>query len=888
MNAMKTQDAGLDELRKQLKALSNRYAVDILRVLNPATGEMIEGMSWDYIFDGILELSGVQKPKSVKTGEKTSSQAEYQKKRTSLVSGGTIYETMNKLIRANYVTASGSRGKKNREFMITQQGRQALAAIGGMLGPTSADTDVQKAAKILLKYKNYISLMPAQEKFVREISSVDGNLIIQMPPGSGKTFLAMIIILLKLQEGGRCLYLTPYTSLNRQIIDDYKELLSELSFSVIRHDGQHRAAIEELEEANMVVSVFESFLSAHIRGRKWAANFDLIIIDELTALESTGQIRQARNLGTDRSTKLDCAIAMIKDKSQIVTLSSRFGDTEIVANWLDATVFRPSFRLRPDEYIVKMDNGVVDIFSSDGTQNTSRNAETTTDAILEHIGDETKSILFVVGSRFEAEMLAKRIGEEYPVHMSEEVVTNIIGHEEHLPATKRLKELLPNGTAFHHSGLSQKVRERLENSIRQGLVRRVVSTTGITAGMSFPFDCVVIYFDYTLYYVAARARYLQIAGRIGEYHLSRYGGSVYLVYLEARQFRNVEDMEDILLHKPLEPLYPGVFYPILVANLIASIASGKTSVTKQQLQTEFNKLVQGTLRHEMDNEFEKMNNSMFKILFDWAVKNNVLVKKDTKYALSKEGKAAVKSGINIIDYVNVKNTLDSLGHNASDEELIDLVMNFEVPQSVRPRSSMPTAIEIKASELEPPDDWYKELATQRREVKKQVLASWINEQEMTMVLDDAQKLAESIQVGGKPMGGVDLDEGDLQYFIEICVNLALDLSLLYESVRKKSLAKRLYQFSRQVQFGVQADLADSDLLDLEVVVDKELPPKKLSRKEVRILYDNGYRTANDVVRKEIDPDKEGLARDRFADKSGLDVKHAKAIYRASLQFLHDQ
>ncbi len=887
MSSIRREDLGLAELRKQLKALSNRYAVDILRVLNPGTGEVIPSLSWDHLFDGILELDGTSRPESTRSGEKTSALAQYQKKRKALVSGGTIYETMNKLIRAEFVIASGSRGKKNREFMITQQGRQALAAVGGMLGPNSADTDVQKAAKILLKHKNFVSLLPAQEKFVREIESVSGNLIIQMPPGSGKTFLAMIIILLKLKEGSRCLYLTPYTSLSRQIIDEYSDLFAELGYSIVRHDGQHRASIEDLESANMVVSVFENYLSAQMRGRQWTKDFGLVVVDELTTLESTGPIRQARNLGTDRSTKLDCVIAMIKDEVQIVTLSSRFGDTELVADWLNASVFKPSFRLTPDEFIVKMNDEFVDIYSSDGTQNSRLQADSATDAVLQHIADEKKSILFVVGSRFEAEMLANRIGRDYPQKIADDVVTSIVGHEESLPVTQQLKTTLMNGIAFHHSGIAPPVRERLERSIRQGIVRKVVSTTGITAGMSFPFDCVVIYFDYTLYYVSARSRYLQIAGRIGEYHLSKYGGSVYLIFLEPRQFQNADAMEEILLHKPLEPLYPGEFYPALIANLIMTIAASKKPMNRNQLKKAVLDIVEKSLRNHMDEHYEEKMESMFKPIFEWVVKTGILVKKDEKYTLERRAKAATESGISIIDYVEVRELLDNVQPDSSDEELVDLILNFEIPQSIRPRSTIPTDIEIKSSGLEPPDDWYKELAHQRSAVKKQVLMNWIDEIGIKWVLEEAQKLSESIQVGGKPMGGVDLGEGDLQYFVEVVSNLSSDLSMFVSSINKKAVAKRLLQFSRQIKYGVKSDLAESDLLDLQVIVNRDLPPKNLLREEARTLFDNGYRNVNEVVRKEIDSTKEGLARDRFAEKSGLDIQFAKAIYRASLQHLHD-
>ncbi len=888
MNSQGKEDTSLTELRQQLKALSNRYAVDILRVLNPGPGEMIPNLSWDNIFDGILKLDRIKKPKIGRPGEKTPAQIKYEQKRKSLVSGGTIYETMNKLIRAGFVSAAGSKGKKNREFRITQQGRQALTSIGGMLGPTSVDTDVQKAAKILLKHKNFVSLLPAQEKFVREIGSVDGNLIIQMPPGSGKTFLAMIIILLKLQNKTRCLYITPYTSLNRQIIDEYGSLFRELGYSVVRNDGQHRASVENLETADLVVSVFESYMSAQIRRRKWTKEIGLVVVDELTELESSGPIRQARNIGTDRSTKLDCVISLLKDKVQMVTLSSRFGDTELVADWLNASVFRPSFRLTPEEFIVRLREDAVDIYSSDGTQNTVIKAENATEAILKHIDDTTKSILFVMGSRFEAEALANRLAEEYPRPIQEEVVSSIVGHEASLPVTQLLEKTLRSGVAFHHSGLAPSVRERLERRIRQGIVRMVASTTGITAGMSFPFDSVVIYFDYTLYYIAARARYLQIAGRIGEYHLSKYGGSVYLVFIAPRQFQDAETMEEVLLHQPLEPLYPGEFYPSLVANLIMTNAVTKRTIDRQELKTAFMDIIRKSLRNYMDDEYEKRMASMFKVIFDWVVKEKILVKKDEKYALNMEVNAALGSGISIIDYSKVKDALSAAKEDSSDEELVELLMQFELPQSIRPRSVMPAKIEVKASNLESPDEWYIELSKQRTNVKKQVLLDWIGENGVRQVLENAEKLSESIQVGGRPMGGVDLGEGDLEYFVEVCSNLATDLSAYYNGIKKKGIAKRFNQLSRQIRFGVKRDLAESDLLDLEVVIDKDLPPKLLSREEIRILFENGYLDVNLVVRKEIDPNKEGLARDRFAQKSGLDGGYAKSIYRAALQHLHEK
>ncbi|MFW9964380.1 MAG: hypothetical protein ACFFCX_12490, partial [Candidatus Sifarchaeia archaeon] len=192
MPARRKEDKDLYDLREQLKALSNRHAIEILQVLSPMTGEIVPTLGWDNIVDGILALDGIQKQSSKSKGERTQTQVEYESLRQSLMSGGTIYETMNKLIRSGFVISTGDRGRKQRGFMITHQGRLALASIGRLSGPVGTGTDVQRAAKILLKHKNFVSLLPSQEKFVQEIGDVKRNLVIQMPPGSGKTFLAMI------------------------------------------------------------------------------------------------------------------------------------------------------------------------------------------------------------------------------------------------------------------------------------------------------------------------------------------------------------------------------------------------------------------------------------------------------------------------------------------------------------------------------------------------------------------------------------------------------------------------------------------------------------------------------------------------------------------------
>ncbi|MFW9807498.1 MAG: DEAD/DEAH box helicase, partial [Candidatus Thorarchaeota archaeon] len=785
---------------------------------------------------------------------------------------GTIYETMNKLIRAGFVISTGDRGRKQRGFMITHEGRLALAAIGKLSGPIGTGTDVQRAAKVLLKHKNFVSLLPAQEKFVREIGDVEGNLLIQMPPGSGKTFLAMIVVLLRLQKGIRCLYLSPYTSLSRQIVEEYGTLLQELGYSVVRHDGLSMATDHDLDNGNLVIAMYESFTSAILEKKKWAKNIGLVIVDELTELDSSTAL-EAYTMGTDRSTKLDTIITLLKERTQIVTLSSRFGETEEVSAWLDATIFRPSVRLVPDEFIVNQVNNQFNIVSSDRTQRCISKQEDVIDVIMDHLGNyQDKSILFVVGSRFRAQGLARRLANSHPRAVEAHVVDRVIGLGENLPLSNRLVKTLTAGTAFHHSGMDAGVRERLEREIRNRTIRTVVSTTGITSGISFPFDCVVILLNQNLYYLETRARYLQVAGRIGENHLAQYGGRVYLVFEGPnRNMPNSKAMEDKLLHQPLSPLRSGVLYPSLAISILTRFAVDGKKLTENQLRTMFLEFVNNTFRGTMDLDYSTRMKKFFRTLFKWLVRQGIFEEIGSSFRLSKDAQSAIQAGLDISDFLRIKTILSKIEDDADETTLLELLLQTQLPQSIRPRTSMPSKMELKLMGLEPVEEWYINRIPERNGVKMSVLESWVDEQDVSTIVRNAAEMAR----------GISLDEGDLNSLLGICSRVAENIGKYLKVMKRTALAKRMEVLSRQIQYGVGKDLAASDLLELRLLPGDDSPSGRLSRSTARGLYEKGYTSISDIVKRDLGASKEGYARDRFAKNCGLELDLAKEVYKAA-------
>ncbi|MHA1481516.1 MAG: hypothetical protein ACTSQZ_08850 [Candidatus Thorarchaeota archaeon] len=98
MDDLKSKSDELGALRGQLKALANRYSIEILQVLSPKTGDIIPNLGWEDIVSRILMLMGYPVPKEVRAEGRTKYQVEYEEVRKRFASGGTLYESMNKIV----------------------------------------------------------------------------------------------------------------------------------------------------------------------------------------------------------------------------------------------------------------------------------------------------------------------------------------------------------------------------------------------------------------------------------------------------------------------------------------------------------------------------------------------------------------------------------------------------------------------------------------------------------------------------------------------------------------------------------------------------------------------------------------------------------------------
>ncbi|MFW9931979.1 MAG: hypothetical protein ACFFDR_04915, partial [Candidatus Thorarchaeota archaeon] len=182
---------------------------------------------------------------------------------------------------------------------------------------------------------------------------------------------------------------------------------------------------------------------------------------------------------------------------------------------------------------------------------------------------------------------------------------------------------------------------------------------------------------------------------------------------------------------------------------------------------------------------------------------------------------------------------------------------------------------------EVPDSWYDALTLGRMRVKGTALEIWISEMQMPEVLSIANEEGRDMVINNENIGTVEIEEGDLDSLISICGEVAMKLSTYFGLLNKRRISSRMEIFSAQLKYGVKADLGASDILEL--AIENELGyPEPISKDDARKLFTTGYKSISDILRKDIDPEKKSLARDRFAKNSGLGITHAKEIYKAAL------
>ncbi|MFX1482018.1 MAG: DEAD/DEAH box helicase [Promethearchaeota archaeon] len=431
---------------------------------------------------------------------------------------------------------------------------------------------------------------PQEEAFKTGV--LDGkNLVLAIPTSSGKTLVAEICMLKAILDGrGKALYLVPLKSLAREKYLDFKKY-EELGIITAMSVGDYDSPGRSLSDADIVVVTTERADSLVRNRTEWINDVGIVIADEVHLINDMKR-------GPTLEMVLAKLVQIIED-IQIIALSATISNADQIADWLNAELVKSNWRPVPLSEGVYLDGSIS--FLKGGLIKPRiikrERKDEVADIICDTLNDKGQVLVFV-SSRRSTIAVAKKIAPSLRRYITQDEVLLLskgakkIASSPSAPeASKTLARLITNGVAFHHAGLDNKERGLVEDYFKDNLLKVIVATPTLAAGVNLPARRVLIR-DYRRFdqnqgsYAIPVLEYKQMAGRAGRPKYDDYG--------EAILFARTEPEHDFLidnytLSEP-EEITSKLASPRAVrAHLLASIAAEMTQ-TREEVDT----LISGT------------------------------------------------------------------------------------------------------------------------------------------------------------------------------------------------------------------------------------------------------------------------------------------------------
>ncbi|MDE0266199.1 MAG: DEAD/DEAH box helicase [Thaumarchaeota archaeon] len=450
----------------------------------------------------------------------------------------------------------------------------------------------------------------------------------------------------------------------------------------------------KIDDADIVVATNEAMDAAMRRGREWTQEIGLMIIDEIHLIgdESRGptlemiltqQIQQQEQQQERQRQKRSPSSKGSTDappsppppaKMQIVGLSATVSNDEEIAKWLGCMLVRSTWRPVPlaegvcDEAgSVMMNDGrrfEVGIGTegmparlgihavSEGGQSlvfaaTRASARATAVKASKRIGkllsDDERRALGRISSRIlPARLRADAAGAPKGGRRRDGAATAAAAPTSAASATtpasppteleKDLATLVSTGVAFHHAGLSERLRGIVESEFRRGSIRLLASTPTLAAGVNLPARRVVIasVSRYDARYGYNRPisvlEYKQLCGRAGRPQYDKYGEAV--ISATGPLYELLERYVD---GEP-EPLESGIMAEKAMRTHLLTVAVLNPGIRQDDLQAFFSATLGGLQYPEREVE-DAVGTAV-----EFLLEHGMIVSKGGRYAATSLGR----------------------------------------------------------------------------------------------------------------------------------------------------------------------------------------------------------------------------------------------------------
>jgi helicase len=456
----------------------------------------------------------------------------------------------------------------------------------------------------LWREKESETLLPLQESAVKRNGLFEGgNLLIQAPTSSGKTFIGEMAAIQTALRRKKVIYLVPLKALAEEKYLEFREKYAPYGVQVIISTRDHREFDRRLEDGNfsIAVVVYEKLAQLLVRRPERIEEIALIIADELELLSDPERGGMVEVLLT----------RVLRAKTRLIGLSAVIGDAERLANWMNAKLV--FYERRP----VELRFGVLHegVFRYHTYNERTEGEETLLDVrsespweiLTENVkafAAKGESCLVFVKAKHESRRGAELLSHQISAAPASEAIASLRRME---PTRSRdyLLETLNVGVAFHNADLSPEERRIVERAFRSGEVRIMVSTSTLAVGMNLPAQNVFIASEKWRYddrlgmpwkTPILRAEYENMGGRAGRYGAGHNFGRSILIATTPFDF---ETLWRRYIEGACEPIEPRLAQDALEEHVLRLVAS-RFCRTEQELEN----FLEGTLTAQwVWNEF---------------------------------------------------------------------------------------------------------------------------------------------------------------------------------------------------------------------------------------------------------------------------------------------
>ncbi len=460
-----------------------------------------------------------------------------------------------------------------------------LVPVAPALGGTPVDsTAIDPECRAILSKEGIRSLYPPQAAALGP-ALAGRNLLLACPTASGKSLVAYLALVRAFREGRRGLYMVPLRALAREKAEELRAF-EPLGMRVGISIGDFDLRPDQLDQVDVLVATSEKADALLRRGSPWLDGVGVVIADEVHLLRDP-----------DRGPTLEITLTRLRRSYpalQVVALSATVGNAEEVARWLSAEPIVSDFRPVPLKHGVYHDGRIV--FTDLSTRDVPGPGEAVP-RLVRNVIEEGGQALVFVNTRRASEQAAQGLvptvrsllSPEDRVSARETVETLLSVAEEETEGVRRLSELIPHGVAYHNASLTNAEREVVEHAFRDRILKVLVATPTLAAGINLPARRVIVRDTYRyddrigMQAPIPAMEIQQMCGRAGRPRFDASGEAV----LVARDAEQEERYLDTYLSSPPEDIESRLAAePALRMHLLALVASGAVA-SESDLETFF-------------------------------------------------------------------------------------------------------------------------------------------------------------------------------------------------------------------------------------------------------------------------------------------------------------